>query len=229
MPIPLETTLRHLALVTWTVEPERLAALLPQGIVPRTIETDHGRRALFSLAGMIQFGLSPRYFSSLAFSFPQINERAYVSRPDGSHPGVFFFRSEIDSRVAFVPHRLLGLPYYRARVAIELEEGRLTVRRGTDVLAEIDLAASERTTKEDAKILDATSNPMIGYSLVRGRRLASFCVEHEAIEPNRVRVVRAEARALETGYALGLHSAPAVAAYVPESRFVIRIPPEMLT
>ena len=106
-------------------------------------------------------------------------------------------------------------------------KGCLVLRRAADSLAELDLTANDPTAKAATEILEATANPMIGYSLLRRRRLASFRVEHKAIEPRRVKVVRAEGCSLEAGRALGLEAPPVVAAYVAESRFVIWVPPEM--
>jgi hypothetical protein len=228
MDITLRTTLKHLTLITWDVDPAGLRALLPKPLIPATIETPKGPRALFSMAFMLEAGLAPSSLPWLALYFPQLNERAYVTLPDGSGAGVYFWRSFVSS-VSFVAPRLgLGLPYFWRRMQLTHQNETLALSTKTERFAEVDLlrAASPLPNGPSPEaVREATSNPMIGYSLVRQKRLASFTVEHPPIVPRLASVRSVDPSSMLASSLLTPGQAPAAVCYEAESPFLIHLPP----
>ena len=113
------TTLQDFALVTFDVDPGRLAAVLPTGLRPEVRTLDDGRSRGFVSAVSFRdvdfrFALTPW----LRVSFFQTNYRAYVRGPDGV-PSVFFFGTTLDSPLVALPRYLWGMPWHPGATTIE--------------------------------------------------------------------------------------------------------------
>jgi uncharacterized protein YqjF (DUF2071 family) len=109
---------RHLCLVTYAVEPERLLPHLPPGLA---LDTRDGK-AFVSLVAFdfqntrVLGGSWPGYRN-----FPEINLRFYVR--DGETRGVAFVREFVPSYlVAFLARALYNEPYQRARMESAVRE-----------------------------------------------------------------------------------------------------------
>lgn len=98
----------------WAVRPELLRPLIPREI---ELDTFDG----WCWIGIVPFhmsGVRPRYVP-MPFSFPELNIRTYVKTPGRS--GVWFFSLDAASWIAVRVARWLGLPYYDARMTVQLE------------------------------------------------------------------------------------------------------------
>lgn len=109
----------HLLFLHWEVEPEKLRALLPPGL---DLDLYEGKAYVgltpFTMTGVRPVGVPPVPFVS---SFHETNVRTYV-HVGGRDPGVWFFSLEAASTLAVVAARtLLGLPYRRARIEMDVE------------------------------------------------------------------------------------------------------------
>jgi len=96
------------ALVTFDVDPGRLAAVLPTGLVPEVRTLDDGRERGFVSAVSFRdvdfrFALAP----VVRRSFFQTNYRAYVRGPAGGR-AVHFFGTTLDSVWSVIPRRVWG-------------------------------------------------------------------------------------------------------------------------
>jgi hypothetical protein len=113
------TDLRHFALVTFDVDPTRLAAALPDELTPEVRRLDDGRqRAFVSAVSFRDVDFRFRGAEVVKASFNQTNYRAYVYGPDGAR-AVHFFETTLDSRLATIPRRLWGMPWFGGRTAID--------------------------------------------------------------------------------------------------------------
>ncbi|MBI5512814.1 MAG: DUF2071 domain-containing protein [Deltaproteobacteria bacterium] len=227
MDLTISTTLEHLTLVTWLVPEARLRGLLPAGLAPSVVPSPGGPLGMFSLAVMVERGMAFRLAPWLGLTFPQLNERAYVTLADGSGAGVYFWRSQVASRSYALPRYGLGLPYERAQLSLEVsDERRILSRDGTPVL-DVEVGASQPAPEgvDLDRVREVTGNPMVGYSLLRGRRLAAFPVEHPPIAFQEARVRAVDPRGMVAEGALEPGQAPAVAVYAASSEFVIHLPP----
>ncbi len=94
---------------------------LIQPLIPREIELDTFDG--WCWIGIVPFHMSsvrPRYFP-IPFAFPELNVRTYVKSRGRS--GVWFFSLDAANWLAVRAARWLGLPYYGARMSVELEAG----------------------------------------------------------------------------------------------------------
>jgi uncharacterized protein YqjF (DUF2071 family) len=110
----------HLLFVHWEVPAEPLRALLPAGL---DLDTYDGR-AYVGLVPFTMRGVRPRRFPSVPWlsSFHETNVRTYVHR-DGRDPGVWFFSLDAANPAAVALARAwFGLPYYHARMCVEVDD-----------------------------------------------------------------------------------------------------------
>lgn len=114
-PWVMRMTWSELLFAHWSIEPERVAARLPDGV---TLETRDGKAWL----GVVPFRMSnvaPRLCPPISglHRFLELNLRTYVT-VDGK-PGVWFFSLDAESRVAVrVARATFNLPYMDATMAI---------------------------------------------------------------------------------------------------------------
>ena len=111
----------RLLFLHWEVEPGRLAALLPPGLVPDT----HVGRAFVGLVPFTMTGVRPTFLPAVRglSSFHEVNVRTYVRGPDGTH-GVWFFSLDAANAVAVkIARWTFRLPYHFARMSMSPPDG----------------------------------------------------------------------------------------------------------
>ena len=110
----------ELAFLHWSVEPARLAALLPAGL---ELDTWDGRAWL----GVVPFrmeNVNPTHYRlpRMLSAFPELNLRSYVVA--NGKPGVWFFSLEATNPLAVRTARAkFNLPYFDARIRHSMREG----------------------------------------------------------------------------------------------------------
>lgn len=119
------TQLRNFALVTFDVDPDALAATLPPELRPEIRTLDDGRaRGFVSAVSFRDIDFRFRGAGFVRASFNQTNYRAYVFGPDGRR-AVYFYETTLDSRLAVIPRRLWGMPWFGGHTTIDAEwDGR---------------------------------------------------------------------------------------------------------
>jgi uncharacterized protein len=98
----------------WPVRPELIRPLIPNVL---ELDTFDG----WCWIGVVPFrmtGVRPRYIP-LPFAFPELNVRTYVKAPGRS--SVWFFSLDAASWISVRAARWFGMPYYDARMTVELE------------------------------------------------------------------------------------------------------------
>jgi uncharacterized protein YqjF (DUF2071 family) len=108
-------TWRELLFAHWPIAPAALRPLIPAGLELQTYEGD-------AWVGVVPFHLSrlaPRGAPDrLAFAFPELNVRTYVTREE--KPGVWFFSLDAARLLAVVGARVgFRLPYFWASMRIQ--------------------------------------------------------------------------------------------------------------
>lgn len=223
----LHAHLRDLAIVSWAVPKARLQALLPVPLVPQTFD-DAGEFALVSMAMMLDTTGDETY--------EQLNERAYVMKPDGTGKGAFFWKSHAATWQAFIFRSLLGIPEEYADLnlrverngytferngrpvaILDLDPGRVPIRRGRNArFADAELKASKRISE----------NPLIGYTLNWGE-LCATPVTHDRIDAQPVYIELSDASFMIPSVAIDAaeRTNPLIAVYQRETPFHIGLPP----
>jgi uncharacterized protein YqjF (DUF2071 family) len=99
----------------WAVDPELVAATLPDGLDVDTSDGD----AYLGVVGFRMESIRPRGLPRpLGRSFPELNLRTYVRADDG--PGVYFYNLDANDRIGVSLARgLFRLPYYRAAMQVD--------------------------------------------------------------------------------------------------------------
>lgn len=190
------TRLDHFALVTFAVDPERLAAVLPLGLKPEVRRLDGGRERGFVSAVSFRdvdfrFAIAPW----LRVSFFQTNYRAYVRGPDGRR-AVFFFGTTLDSPLAALPRLAWGMPWHGGSTRIEAEwsdDGRCSDYRhrcsGRWGAADVQLEGTNEVAGrldgfadgEDAALV--LTHPLDGFFERPNGRLGRYSVWHPRLRP----------------------------------------------
>ncbi|MFQ3318108.1 MAG: hypothetical protein ACI8UR_001011 [Natronomonas sp.] len=141
----LSMTWRDLLFAHWSVDPETVAARLPEGVAVDTFEGD-------AYLGVVPFVMDDIRLrrAPLGLTFGELNLRTYVV-VDGT-PGVYFFNLDADDRLGvFVARTLFQLPYYRAEMDIQ------TNGRGAD--RSVAFTSRRRTAGAAPARFDATYEP----------------------------------------------------------------------
>ena len=107
------------ALVTYAVEPGRLARVLPDGIVA----DERGGVALISAVPFLDRDFAFRSLPFAKVSCGQVNYRAYVRDLGrrGDERGVWFFGTSLDSVFVLLPRIVWRMPWHRDRLRIDAD------------------------------------------------------------------------------------------------------------
>ncbi len=186
------TVLENFALVTFDVDPAAIVAALPAALEPDVRRLDDGReRAFVSAVSFRDVDFRFRGAEAVRRSFFQTNYRAYVAGPDGTR-GVFFFETTLDSRLAVIPRRFWGMPWFDGRTTIDAtwETDRCAAYRhvctGERNSCFVELRGSSDPAgrldgfvdREDVRLL---TDPLDGWFLRPDGRLAGYSVWHEPL------------------------------------------------
>jgi hypothetical protein len=224
--ITIRARLQHLAIVSWAVSPEPLGKMLPKPLVPQLIKGDDGEDyALLSMAMMLD--------TTMGETYAQMNERAYVMKPDGTGKGAFFWRSRAATWQAMLFRSMLGIPEYAADVRLEASEERFAFFYEGNCVTRLDLVQTPTPhvnnpqfgarALRDAKLL--SENPLVGYTLNWGE-LCETPVTHDTINARQVHIEAADPQGMMPSIAIEPpRTAPIIAVYQRETPFYIGLPP----
>lgn len=137
------TTLKHFALVTYTIHPDALRPMLPPRLRPLVIDVDGVPRALLSVVIFVNTNFRAAKFPSPSLNMAQINYRAYVIDDDGEH-AIWFLRTLLDGWAYVVPRLLWQMPWHRARIQLGWE------RNAAGLYKSYTVNASDSTASADA-------------------------------------------------------------------------------
>jgi hypothetical protein len=102
--------MRDFGIVTYSVDPDRLAALLPHSFEPAVFALDDGTACAFVSAVPFHVASLTMAGIRIPLGFVQVNYRAYIRRH--GERCVWFFGSSVSSRAVLVPRELYGLPWH---------------------------------------------------------------------------------------------------------------------
>jgi uncharacterized protein DUF2071 len=237
-PLDALTTLEHFALITYDVDPDRLAALLPAGygFEPEVATLSDGRRRSFVSA--VNFRDVDFRFAAAQFvrvSFEQTNYRAYVRR--NGERAVWFFGTTLASRTAFLPRILWGMPWNRVDATLEATwdgerclsyESRST---GKWAQAEIRLQGDgARVGRLDGwsdldEGLSVLTHPLVGYFAHGRGGVGRYTVWHERLKLTTGHLEYGRFSAFEDRRLIVPGQQPHSVLLQPSTDFVVVLPP----
>jgi hypothetical protein len=115
------TTLRHFALINYAVSPERLAEFIPANhFEVARFETSKGTKSFLSVVAFldVDFNFS-RLASGIKFTFYQTNHRAYIIEKKTRQPVVWFFGTNLGSRLVKIPRCLWKIPWHYSKYNVD--------------------------------------------------------------------------------------------------------------
>jgi uncharacterized protein YqjF (DUF2071 family) len=235
------TTLRHFAIVTYAIPPERLAPHLPSRFVPELVHIDGKTRALVSAVPFLDTEFRSARFWTPGLVMGQTNYRLYAIDTATSARIAWFFATTLDSAFVIVPRVLWGMPWNGGRMRFDCELDAATGRyrkyamktEGAWAEAELEL----EVTHEDAGALDGfddvegglfvVTHPLVGFFRRPDGGVSTYSVWHD-----RLQLKRAHAKISRFGLfdRLGLVSVveqatPHSVLVQPEADFTIYLPP----
>jgi uncharacterized protein len=218
-------TWRHLLFAHWRIDVGRLRAHVPS---PFDIDLFDGEAWLgivpFDMSNVRLRGIPPVPF---LFAFPELNVRTYVTAQ--GKPGIYFFSLDAGSTTAVKAARLIGLPYFRARMRVRVVGDQVTY-------------VSRRAGRDGAPAFAARYEPTGPGSLAHPGTLEHFLTERYCLyatwssgRPYRLEIqhppwklqpahgsVQPDALARAAGFVLP--DAPPLLHYVREQRMVAWLP-----
>lgn len=238
-PLAALTTLEDIAIVTYDIDPDTLAAQLPAWIVPDVVTLADGRRrALVSAVSFRDVDFRFRVVPFVRLGMLQTNYRAYVRA--GGEQAVWFLGSTLTSRSVAIPRRLWAMPWHRVDGTLETTWAEGVCRRwastatgawgGMDVALEgtaepmgtLDGMADEAET---ARLL---THPLAGYYRRLDGQVAGYRVWHAPMHPTRGSVVRARYDVLESSGLVPPGQAAHSVLLERRSDFIVYMPPMRL-
>jgi uncharacterized protein YqjF (DUF2071 family) len=230
------TLLRHFALVTFDVDPDALVRTLPTGLRPELRTLDDGRlRGFVSAVSFRDIDFRFHGAELVRATFDQTNYRAYVFGPDGKR-AVFFFETTLDSRLALIPRRLWGMPWYGGRTTIEAEwdgDRCLSYRHVCSGSRNAVDAAFIGTTALAGRLdgfadADETfavlTHPLDGFYRHPDGRIGRYSVWHPRLRPTLGTAVRAQYAAFGRLGLVAADSAPHSILLQPSIEFDVQLP-----
>jgi uncharacterized protein YqjF (DUF2071 family) len=105
----------------WPLPAAALRTLIPPALRLDTWQGD----AWISIVPFVMRSVRPRSAPALPWlsAFPELNVRTYVTGPDGSKPGVYFFSLDAANPVAVrIARRFFRLPYFDAAMQVRRQD-----------------------------------------------------------------------------------------------------------
>ena len=114
------TTLRHFAIISYAIEPERLLPHLHPRFEPELITDERGHsKALISVVPFLDVDFRYANCPWPKFSFGQTNYRIYVRDNETGEHAVWFLGTTLDSWTVKIPHYLWKLPWHPGRMRFD--------------------------------------------------------------------------------------------------------------
>lgn len=234
------STLRHFAIITYAVPPQRLRLLVHERFELLTVPIAGKPHALVSVVPFQELDFQLAAYPSPQFRFGQTNYRVYVKDRTTGQACVWFLGSLLDSVTVVIPRYVWKLPWHHGRMHFDCVLGEdgvysqyaLRTRSawgGTTLQLRQTkgLAQPHPGFPDEETALVYLTHPLSGYYTRRDGKLGSYSIWHDTLEMQPAQVVEARFDALER---LGVASfeeqrTPYSVLVQPETEFTIYLPP----
>lgn len=234
------TWLDDLAIVTWAVDPEVLAASLPDGFEPLTWPRAGTPVALVSMVAFRDRDFHFRFWPHTRLQCGQINYRAYVRH--GGLTGVWFYGTSLDSRLVAVAQRLWRMPWHHDRIDVAAQWAgdrltRMTVQaNGPWGDADLDLTQAAGPVGSPPipdlamgrDLTDVLTDPVRGWFRRTDGRVGRYSVAHPPMLMSPATVGRARSAVFERLGLVTPDAAPLDARATRAIRFEVHTPPRQV-
>ena len=180
--------LSYFSIVTYRVDPESLARLLPPRFKPVVMDDNGSVRGLVSAVTFKERNFSFQWMKPFQWiPFWQTNYRAYVEDVLDGQRKVWFFQTMLGSVTAFIPKHLWKMPWerssYHSRVSSSCWDIHGESERDTVSLkiSPTNTPATLSGFSSESEAMEILTNPSAGYFFNRNGKLSSYSIWHEAI------------------------------------------------
>jgi hypothetical protein len=199
------TTLRHFAIVTYTVPTARVRGLVDPRFELECIDVDGTPHALLSVVPFEDQDFRAAAFPSPRLRFGQTNYRIYVRDRSTGQRAVWFLGTTLGSWMVALPRHMWRLPWHFGRFTLVCHQDGLGCYTSYRITTQSSWAPAflELADEPDAALvfpgfpdtetgLVVVTHPLRGYYYRRDGRLGSYAVWHERLRPTsgRVRAAR---------------------------------------
>jgi hypothetical protein len=233
------TTLRHFAIVTYAVPPERLRGFVHPRFDLDCVTLDGEVRALLSVVPFEDQDFRAAAFPSPRWHFGQTNYRIYVRDRRSGARSVWFLGTTLGSWLVSVPRYAWRLPWHYGRFRFTCAQepsGRYsrfrmeTESRWAPAVLEIEHQDGEPSFPgfPDAETgLVVLTHPLTGYFKRRDGVLGSYSVWHEQLKPSTGHLREARWELLDRLKIVPFNEqlAPHSVLVQPRTEFIVRLPP----
>lgn len=210
--LDMSTVLRHFALITYPVDPDRLRVMVADRFHPLTVTLDGRSRALVSVVVFENTELRLAAYPSPQLRMPQINYRTYVVDRRTGKRAIWFLGTQLDSWAFVIPRYVWKMPWKRGTIRLEAEFDETAGRYRryeveTDVAwapARLQLIEEEHASLELPGFPDLESglacltHTLLGFYRRSDGRLGLNRVWHERVEVRPARLTLAYFGLLES-------------------------------
>lgn len=238
-PIAALTTLEDIAIVTYDIDPDALATLLPAWLEPDVLTLADGRRrALVSAVSFRDVDFRFRLVPFVRLGMLQTNFRAYVRA--GEERAVWFLGSTLTSRSVAVPRRLWAMPWYRVDATLratwdgEACRGWRSTATGSWGGMDVELTGTTEPMgildgmADEAETARLLTHPLAGYYRRLDGQVAGYRVWHAPMHPTRGAMVHARYDVLESSALIAPAQTPHSVLLERRSDFIVYLPPRRL-
>ena len=244
--IDVVTILKHFAIVTYAVAPERVRPHVDDRFELDCFTAPDGTsRVWVSVVPFLDWDFHFARLPQLKFRFGQTNYRTYVIDRVTQHRAVWFFGTTLGGWPVVVPHYLWQLPWHYGRIKFDCvfdsahaRYSRYKMTTQSDWAA-IDLELED--TGQPITQLDGFENmeaglvrlthPLMGVYYGRDGKLGSYNVWHNRLRCTVGQVRQARISLLDhLGIVpFGEQMAPHSVLIQPETEFIVQLPPKRFT
>lgn len=236
------TTLRHFAIVTYAVEPDRLRPLVHPRFELDEVTIAGERRGLISVVPFQDQDFRAAAFTGPRWQFGQTNYRIYVRDARTRERSVWFLGTTLGSWTVAVPRILWRLPWHYGRFHFSCRQdagGRYSSFK-VETRSRWAPATLELEDGGEAPVLPGfpdletglvvLTHPLVGHYFRRDGRLGTYSVWHDRLTPSAGRIRTARWGLLDR---LGIvpfdsqHETHSVLIQ-PSVEFIIRLPPRTI-
>ncbi|WP_108650334.1 DUF2071 domain-containing protein [Dongshaea marina] len=193
--IDVECKLQHFAIISYAIDPKRIAPLIPPRFAPDLINISGQELALLSVVPFIDIDFTSAVYPFPKFTMGQTNYRIYVKDTQTAEHCVWFLGTTLDSWTLPLPKYLWKLPWYRGKIHFDCEycdqENRYTKYQmhthSQWAPASVSLSqvpASKLCLSgfaDDETALAFLTHPLTGFYRRRDGQLGSYRVWHDKI------------------------------------------------
>ncbi len=188
--------LKHFAIITYAVPPERFNGLFPERFKLDTVDIEGQPRALISVVPFIDVDFTSAVFPFPKFQMGQTNYRIYIIDQNTNERCVWFIGTTLDSWTLCVPRYLWDLPWFSGRVDFDCEfDNEAKIYKSYKMTTEADWAPANvhisQSSEDEMNLLGFPdtetglvylTHPLAGFYFRRDGKLGTYRVWHKKLE-----------------------------------------------